>query len=381
MRREVVGIVAVLVGLAVLSVACAPQAPASSGPIKIGLSVPLSGASADPGEQIRKGAQLAVDQVNKAGGINGRKIELDVQDDASNPTTGVALVDRFAQEGAVAAIGYYNSPVALAAMKPAEEKKIPLMVQGINADIDNPLTYHSVATDAEQARGAMLFLKARGHSRFAIMTDTSAFGTSAIKRLNAAMQDAGLSPVATETFEVDAADLTPQLLRVRKANADALILFSIGAPMARAMQGLQQIGYKIPVVGNFTAADPAVPRIGGTAVDGLYYQDMVDPTKDAVIKLNEAWKEAYPGQGDIGVYAVVAWDQTSIVLEGIKAGATTGPEMKKFLDQYSSTNRASGRPGGVWKYSPTDRGGLRAEDLVWVVYNQGVRQVVDIKAK
>ncbi len=378
--RQLIGLVGMAIVLMLLTAAaCAPQAQTNTGPVKIGLSVPLSGASSDPGEQISRGARLAADLVNKSGGINGRKIELDVQDDAANPTNGVALLDRFAQEGVVGAVGYYNSAVALAAQKPAEEKKIPLMVQGINSDINNPWTYHSVATDSEQARGATIFLKDRGSSKFAIMTDTSAFGTSALKQLNIALKNAGLTPAASETFEVDASDLTPQLLRIKNANADAIILFTIGAPMARTMQGLQQIGYKVPVVGNFTAADSAVSRIGGTAVDGLYYQDMVHPGKEAVNKLNGPWKEAY--QGDIGVYAVVAYDQTAILLEGIKAGATTGPDMKKFLDKYSSKDRVSGAPGSTWKYTETDHGGLKAEDMAWVVYKQGVRQPADTKAR
>jgi branched-chain amino acid transport system substrate-binding protein len=378
--RKIMGFVGMAVMLFLLTmVPCKGLAQKDAGPIKIGMSVPLSGHSADPGEQISRGARLAVDLANKAGGINGRKIELDIQDDAANPTTGVALLDKFAQEGVAGAIGYFNSAVGLAAQKLAEAKQIPLMVQGINSAINNPWTYHSVATDSEQARGAMLFLKERGHKKFAIMTDTSAFGTAALEQLKIALKNAKLEPVSAQTFEVEASDLTPQLLRIKNAGADAIILFTVGPPMARVMQGLAQIKYKIPVVGNFTAADAAVARIGGAAVDGLYYQDMVDPGKDAVKQLNAQWKKEYPGKGDIGVYTVVAYDQATILLEGIKSGATTGVQMKKFLDQYSSKKLASGIPGAAWKYTETDRGGLKAEDLVWVVYKQGVRSPVDAK--
>lgn len=346
----------------------------STGDIVIGASIPLSGPSGEEGERIQKGLELAVEQINEDGGVNGKTLALDVQDDEGDPATGVGLVDRFEQDGAVAIVGTYNSPVALAMSDGVRRAGIPHVVAAVSnaiAEEGNPFQFMTTPTDVQQIQGIVNFLEERGLERPALMTDTTDLGSLAEEPLTQALTEAGMEPVAAETFEVDASDLTPQLLSIKNADADSIVMWTVGGAYARAMQGLQQIGYSVPVIGTAATSDPAVARIAGEAADELYYQDVMQPDKPQVVELNEAWAEKYPDDGEIPFIAMLSADIIAMIAECAEESEDDPRALQRCLETYSSTERAAGAEGSVWKYSRNDHEALTADDLVLKVYDEG----------
>lgn len=357
--------------LGVSVVGCsATQSAQGSNKLTIALAAPLSGPSAASGDQMKNGCSLAVENYNAKRGA-GPEVSLDVQDDASKPETGINLVARFQQESAVAIIGGYNSPVALAMLPKVTSAQIPFLAQGISSAIKGPWVYHSVPVGPIQAEGTAKYLKSKGASPVGILTDTSSFGTSALPDIESALKGLGLDVAGTATFDVDSSNVTPSVLKVKNAGAKGIVLYTTGGPIARAMIGIEQAGVQVPVVSNFTAADPTVSQIAGPAVDGLIFESIVDPNKPSVKELGGTYTAKYPDVSEIPVYAVVTYDQCKIALAGITSGAKTGPDMKTFLDKFSSSDLASGAAGSRLAYTKDDHIGWKADALVYEVYRGG----------
>ena len=361
------------------AVTSAPESTAASGSeIVIGVDLPLSGPSSSAAEKMRKGFELAAAEINDAGGVNGSRIVLDFQDDAGDPTTGVALVDKFVQNGAVAIVGTYNSPVVLAQSDAVAAAKIPQLAFAVSSAIaekKNPWVFQTGPTDVGQIDGIVARLKKLGLSRPALLTDTPAFGTTAKPLLEEKLSAAGLTPVLSDTFATDAADLSSVLLKVKQSGADAVVAWTVGTPYATLGKGAQQVGLGLPIFGSASAADPSVPELAGPAADEIYFQSVIDNDKPAVREVAQRWASEFP-EG-VPSEAFQARDMLTVIVDGVRAVGPDRARLRDYLETYSSSELLSGRVDSVWKYSADNHVGLGGENLVWNVYRAGVVQVVD----
>ena len=159
----------------------APQAAASTEPIKIAIIGAMSGTNAVLGDWMKKGVTLAVEEKNKAGGICGRPIEIVIYDDEADPTKSVNLAQKVATEDkVVAAWATTNSTSALADIPIFAQYKIVQLTNGTNVDITNKgSAYIFRANPAGPAYETPLvdfLVDTKGYKKFAIITDTSAYG-------------------------------------------------------------------------------------------------------------------------------------------------------------------------------------------------------------
>ncbi|MBM9466692.1 ABC transporter substrate-binding protein [Nakamurella leprariae] len=352
---------------------------AAGEPIVIGIELPLSGASAAPAEQMRKGFELTAAEINDAGGVDGRPIELDIQDDAGDPTTGVALVDRFVQDGAVAIAGTYNSPVVLAQSEVIGTAEIPVLAFAISSQItrqQNPWVFQTGPTDQGQIAGIIERFKAEGLTKPALLTDTSAFGSTAKPVLEQALNDAGLAPVLSDTFAVDAADLSAALLKAKDSGADSVLAWTVGQPYATLALGAQQVGLGLPIIGTASAVDPAVARLAGDAADELYFQDAIDRSKPQVQELSERWAAEFDG-GQVPSDALSAHDILTVITESLAESGPDRAALRDAMEIFSSDEMLSGRIGSSWTYSADNHVGLGGGNLVWKKYENGAVVTVD----
>lgn len=355
----------------------AAPAAADAG-ITIGIDLPLTGASAAPAENMRKGFELRAKEINDAGGVNGTPIVLDIQDDAGDPTTGVALVDRFAQSNAVAIVGTYNSPVVLAQSEAVARAQIPQLVFAISSAItrqNNPWVFQTGPTDLGQIDGIVEWLKSRGLTKPAILTDTTAFGSGAKPVLEQGLTEGGLTPVLSDTFAVDAADLSAVLLKAKQSGADHVIAWTVGQPYATLAKGAQQVGLGLPIIGTASAADPAVARLAGDAADNLFFQDSVNREKPQVKEVVERWSAHFGGT--VPSDALVAHDMLTVITDGLRAVGPDRAKLRDFLETYRNDTLLTGRIDGVWQYTPQNHVGLVGGNLVWKQYDKGTIKVVD----
>lgn len=355
-----------------------PAAAAPGNAITIGIDLPLSGPSAAPAESMRKGFELTAKEINDAGGVNGTPIALDIQDDAGDPTTGVALVDRFVQNGAVAIAGTYNSPVVLAQSDAVARAQIPQLAFAISSAItkkNNPWVFQTGPTDLGQIDGIVARLKSQGLAKPALLTDTTAFGAGAKPVLEQGLAAAGLTPVLSDTFAVDATDLSAVLLKAKQSGADHVIAWTVGPPYATLAKGAEQVGLGLPIVGTASAADPAVARLAGPAATNIFFQDAVNREKPQVKAIVEKWSGEFGGT--VPSDALSAHDILTVIVDGIRAVGPDRAKLRDHLETYRNPNLLSGRIGSVWEYSPTNHVGLVGGNLVWKQYDNGTVRLAD----
>ena len=275
--------------------------------VKIGLSGPFSGGSASMGVSMRDGAKLAVAEINKAGGIMGKQIQLVERDDEARNELGVQIAQELINKEQVAAtLGYINTGVALASQRFYQEAEIPVINNVATGTLiarqflppDNKANYifRTSANDAIQS--AMIVDEAitrRGFKAPAILADSTNYGQLGRADLVKALEAKGVKPVAEEKFNIGDTDMTSQLLRAKQANADVILTYGIGPELAQIANGMAKLGWKLPMIGSWTLSmatfiDNAGPNGDGAEMPETFIQIPNTPKRKAFI---EAYQAAY----------------------------------------------------------------------------------------
>ena len=223
----------------------------------IGNSGPVTGPAAFGGKAIKMGAEIAVEEINANGGVLGKKLKFVQYDDAGAPPRGVDNVRRIAlQDNCIAMIGGYHSTVALAQRDPIHEIKMPY-VRTIAANtkvIENGRNPNYMFRVSAKDRWVTKFLVAEainrsGTDKIGIMYENTGWGKGAYPDLQNALKEKGMKEVGAETFNWKDTDMTPQLIRLRDAGADALIMWGLDREGNQILRSLQKIGWKPIVIG------------------------------------------------------------------------------------------------------------------------------------
>ncbi len=319
-------------------------------PIKIGLSGPFTGGSSPMGVSMRDGVKLAAAEINAKGGILGRQIQLIERDDEAKNERGVQVTQELiSKEKVVAALGYINTGVALASQRFYQEAKIPVMNNVATGSIvtkqflppehaDN-YVFRNAAHDTIQS--AMIVSEAidkRKLTKVAILADSTNYGQLGKDDLTKALTAKNITPVAVEKFNVKDVDMTPQLLKAKAAGAEAILTYAIGPELAQIANGMEKLGWKVPMIGSWTLSmanfiDNAGKNGEGAIMPQTFIQEGNTPKRKAFI---EAYTKAYnPPNGRIPspVSAAQGYDSMYILAAAIKqAGVTDGPKVREALE-------------------------------------------------
>ena len=257
--------------------------PAKAQTIKLGLVAAMSGQSAKSGEAIVRGLSLAVDEINAKGGVLGRKIELLVRDDESNPARGVVAARELVQRERVAALfGGLDTPVSLAIVPFANQSKVPFMgvwaagtpitqngakenyvfrVSAVDEIVDEALVEYAVKTYKSKNPGMILI--------------NNPWGESNEKGLRAALKAKNMPFAGIEKFETNDVDVVPQLTRLREAGADVLFMVANVAPSAQVVKSLDRMGWDVPIVSHWGPAGGRFSELAGPECrPGAFHPDL-----------------------------------------------------------------------------------------------------------
>jgi len=320
--------------------------------IKIGVIGPFTGGSSSMGVSMRDDVTLAANQINAAGGVLGKKIELVLRDDEAKNERGVEIAQEFINNTkVVAAVGYINTGVALASQRFFQEAKIPvinnvatgtLVTHQFDKEPDN-FVFRNAAADVIQA--PMIVEEAvtrRGFKKVAILADSTAYGDLGRKDLTAALESKGVTPVASEKFNIKDTDMTAQLLKAKEAGAEVILTYAIGPELASIANSMAKIGWKKPMIGSWTLSmanfiDTAGKNGNGAMMPQTFIQDPNTPTRKAFI--DDYLKEFKPKKGriDSPVSAAQGYDSIYLLAAAIKqAGGTDGVKIKEALENLST---------------------------------------------
>lgn len=255
----------------------AAEAEGNKEPILIGVSTEATGDNAMNSINLYQGVQVAVDQVNARGGIDGRLIELVVRDTEQNPTRGISIIRDFGQkEKVLAAIGGFYSTVMLAQSPIILEEKFPFIVATSNvpASVETgmPWTFGVRMNANITASYALQFIKEHFNTtKVAILHENGGYGKGAAAAMTKALESEGLKPVAVESFDnAKDKDMTAQVNHAKDAGAEVIYLFGQGAGNGYVLQAMDKLGWKVPIVGENGMANKGVQEVGKELAEGTY---------------------------------------------------------------------------------------------------------------
>jgi branched-chain amino acid transport system substrate-binding protein len=215
--------------------------------IRIGVITSLTGANAAFGQAHKAGYTIALEQINAAGGIHGKKIDLDYYDDQSSGEKAIPGVSKLADQDHVPLIlGAYSSESTRAIEPVVTQKQVPLIMPTATADnvmeTGSPWVFRICAGSGAYADTILDFLKHNGDPKtLAIIYENTNFGQSNNKSMSAAAQKAGLKVVASEPYPTSSPDYKALLLRVKAKNPDVIYFASYLLDASSLMRQAQQV--------------------------------------------------------------------------------------------------------------------------------------------
>ena len=317
-------------------------------PIKIGVSGPFTGGSSSMGVSMRDGVKLAVDEINKSGGVLGRPLQIVERDDEAKNERGVQIAQELInKEKVTATVGFINTGGALASQRFYQEAKIPVMNNVATGSLithqfdDQPENYifRNAAHDSIQA--PMLVEEAvtrRGFKKLAILADSTNYGQLGRSDLEKALELKGIKPVATEKFNIKDVDMTPQLLKAKEAGAEAILTYAIGPELAQIANGMTKLGWKVPMIGSWTLSmanfiDNAGPGCEGARMPQTFIQQPTTPKRQSFIINYLKTFNPKNARIDSPVSAAQGYDSVYLLAAAIKqANSTDGPKIKAALE-------------------------------------------------
>jgi branched-chain amino acid transport system substrate-binding protein len=319
-------------------------------PIKIGWLSSLTGPLSSAAIAENQGVQFAVDEINKAGGINGRKIELLTRDTAGEPTKAVNLAQQLVFSDKVHfIIGPVNSGESLATVPIVAKANIPNIVIGaINELIDEkkfPLAFRAINTNTQWIQGANDYaLKVLKRTKVAVIGDTSGYGTSSAKTATELLEKAGVKPVYSVLIDANKTDLTDEMTKAKAAGADVVMPWSAATGLvARILNTRGNMGWDVPVVGH-----PAVMALPikallnkpeyweNTYAAGYQSTTFVDgKLPERTQKLVDQIKPALGGKIDFTFWWVaLGYDTVKIIEYAVRTNGSTDPmKFKELLEK------------------------------------------------
>ena len=238
-----------------------------AGDFHVVLVVPRTGPLAVQTEAMEHAWSASADAVNASGGINGRQVKLEFLDNAGDPTKAVSVLQKRLSSGpkpdVVMPGGSSNE--ALAMVPILVQNKILAFGANITPDLNNPEKYPSYfsayPTTASVAASAAKNLQDAGFQKVALITSAEAMGDSVRQATEDAIKEAGMEVTGSETYKLDALDVTSQLQRLRDTKPDVLFVQAYGAPAGYVVNGLDKIGWDVPVVGDPSVAASNLPGL------------------------------------------------------------------------------------------------------------------------
>ena len=365
MRR----LTAFLATLTLLATGCGADAgEESGGTIKVGQIVSLTGNYSPLGSENQKSVKLAVDQVNRDGGVLGRRLELVVKDDKSQPDQSVLAFNDLRGEEVTSVIGSPFSNSALATIPLVDREEIPyLSLTPADEQVDpiHPYVFVVPATSGTYAERILQYLEASGLSTVAVAHDTrSSYAVAGFEGLRDKAKEYGIELVASEEFTTDATEFGAVFGHVRSSGAQALVVWATGPPAVALTKQYASAGLDIPLVLTGAQASKLFLDPVGAAAEGVLVASSIGVVgphlpageqKDAVDELTTAFTDEYgypPPQ-----FAQDGYSAVRLLVAAIEqAESTEAADIRDALEDLTLVT-----PNGEYTYSAQDHAALGPE--------------------
>jgi branched-chain amino acid transport system substrate-binding protein len=337
----------------------------AAGSLKIGMVAPVTGPAAESGRYQIQGAKLAVEEINKAGGVLGRQIELVIEDDqTTNPGVVLAFSKLVENNDIPAFIGSVRSTQVHAMAPDIQRTGRPVMIGGTDprlTHMDNPWLFRCRPNDIYSARVIADYgVNTLGKKKWAIVHSTDAFGSNGMKNLVEALKRTGVEPVLIQGYTNNSQDFTPVALAVKQSGADAMSTYMTFEPdLGIFAKQLRQLGVNITWVGSPTTVTTTALKLAGPALYGSFAvadfnADSSPAAKDFATKYEASYKSAADNLG--------AWTYDAVHVLALAIDNAKSLEPQKIREAILSVKSY---PGAEGTYNFDQNGdGLRGYNIV-----------------
>lgn len=385
MRKWIV--LVLVLSLALFALGCqgaAKQTASSNSPAeaekeayKIGAIVSVTGPASPLGAPEKNTLLLEVDKINKAGGINGHKLEILIEDDQSDPKNAVTAVSKLLSEGVIAIIGGTITPSSIAIKPEIAKAKIPQMAMAAGIPITaapDEWVFRTAQSDAVAVQKVIDYMsKTMKIKKFAILSDQNSFGQSGTEELKKLAPKAGLEIVEVQSYKTEDTNMTAQLTKIKGTKAEALVVWGTNPGPAQAAKNMKELGITIPYIGSHGISNKTFITLAGTAAEGVVFpagkalvpSSAKGAQADVINKFMSDYKAKY--KDNPNTFAGHAYDAINILAEALK---TAGSNNDKLRDEIEKTTGFVGI-SGIFNYSQKDHDGPTSNDMIMVEIKDG----------
>ncbi|WP_068985493.1 MULTISPECIES: ABC transporter substrate-binding protein [Lysinibacillus] len=307
------------------------------GVVKIGVIVAETGPASTLGSAQAKTVELLQKQLDEAGPIDGKKVQLIKQDYETNDTKAVVAMDKLISENVVAVVGATQSSTTMAIIPKAIEKKLPLLTIA-PIESESEYVYSMAQSTTVIAMPIVEYLKKNNIKKVAWVNASDGFGVTGMPAFEALAKENGIEIIAHEEFDATATDMTIQLTKVRKKNPEAIIVWSRTPGAGIIARNFKAMNFDIPMIQSTAAANQGfleqvkddnenIMVVGSklSVIDQLPDSDQ----KEMLKAFSDAYKKEFNSEPDL--FAAHLLDGINVVVKAIKAGNVTSEDIHTYL--------------------------------------------------
>ncbi len=348
--------------------------------LKIGAIFAVTGGASFLGGPEARSAEMVVEEINKAGGINGNTIELIIKDSGASPEKAISFAKQLIEEDKVLAIiGPSTSGETMKLKKIAEQGKIPLISCGAAEVIVNPVASYVFKTPQKDSFAVQKIygeMNKMGIKKIAVVAGNTGFGKAGKKQLLDAAEKFGIEVAAAETYDKKATDLTALVAKLMAdKEIQAVVNWSIVPAQAIIAKNMRQAGWEVPLFQSHGFGNIKYVEAAGAAAEGIIFpagrlliaDSLPDsnPQKALLLKYKNDYESKYKEAAS--TFGGHGYDAITVLIAAIENG---GADRDKIRDAIEKLDGFPGT-GGVFTYSPEDHNGLGIDSFVMLTVKDG----------
>jgi branched-chain amino acid transport system substrate-binding protein len=342
--------------------------------IKIGIITDRVGVSKPYSEPATEGVIFAADELNRKGGILGRKVELLIEDDQSRPDISAALARKLIDQGVVFILSVSLSPATQQQQTVTMEAKVPQMTPMNSADylttqLDNPWFWQTGPLGSVQGATLLAHARSKNLKRVALITDNSDLGQAIGKAFRGALDKAGIQLVADEVVSQSATTAMPQMQKIRAANPEAVFLAGVVTSVnVLIFRAYKELGVKFPIHSSYNLSVPIYETVAKGLVNGITFVDAYDPDKPEVKAFVAAYKKG-TGKDSQNLHGY-GYDGLMLIADAIRRAGSTDKEKIREAMQKTDYAGVMGAKGMRYRFPDGKRTGFDPNGMVVRVYEK-----------
>jgi branched-chain amino acid transport system substrate-binding protein len=352
---------------------------------KIGGIFSVTGPASFLGDPEKKSMEMAIEQINAAGGIDGRMLEAVIYDTEGDPQRAVQGVTKLInKDNVIAIVGPSLTPTSLAVIPFVERAQIPLISCAAGIAITEPVkkwVFKTAQSDVLAVASAYQHMKDNNIKKIGILTVSNAFGESGKDQLVKQAAAFGLDIVQMDSFGDKDTDMTAQLTKIRKQEPDAIICWGTNPGPAVVAKNVKQLDINIPLYQSHGVASPKFIELAGDSAEGIFLPTGkilvagLLPEDDAQKTVLMEYINEYESKYNLAVsgFGGYAYDAMMMLKQALPG---TNGDKEKLRDNLENIQGMVGI-SGTFNFSPMDHNGLAEDAFVMVQIENGIWKLIE----